>query len=56
MQFMRPAEILAKSFSHARTMLPSMLGDAQQGLDQEPGVRLELRLHGGKWSVLKSGQ
>ena len=56
MQSMRPAESLAESLSHARTMLPEMLEGAQQGLDHEPGVRLDLRFHGGNWSVLKSGQ
>ena len=55
MQSMRPAESLAESLSHAPTMLPQMLGGAQQGLDQEPGVRLDQRLHGRNWSVLKSG-
>ena len=55
MQSMRPAESLAESLSHAPTMLSQMLGGAQQGLDQEPGVRLDLRLHGRNWSVLRSG-
>ncbi len=56
MQYMRPAESLNESLSHACTMLHQILGAAQQGLDQVSGVRLDLRLHEGNWSVLTSGQ